>query len=371
MKIKILSIFVVMLIVAIGAQSAEKIKNGFGASISATTTPDYITIEQKPNSDISSNGTFASSDYWVLGTDWAISGNAGVFTTASAISNGNMSSTYGWGTGTMWKIAGGKATFQTTEANTDELYQAFSCISGRSYTVQYTVAGIAAGSSFQPRIGTNYGTAVGTNGTYMESILCAKTGTNITFVGISGADSTQNIDNVIVRQTGLYETNDIYEVVAQLSDKKSYRVEYTISGMDTGTNSCVVMVGNNFGTTRTSDGTYIEDVPFGVATSSNLTFRGISTNISSFTIDNISIREKPEQGYVDTLLLSVEPTDPLVYVAYDCTAEQFTNMVAEGRTMIINSNNSPVEVNIGDKGRNIQKIWHQSSGSSTLTVNGY
>lgn len=369
----ILSIFSIMLILAIEVQSAEKLNNGFGATVSVSTTPQSLFIEQMPNSDIASNGTFATSDYWQKQQLWTVSGNA-TFTTTNQITNGTFAITAGWVTNNaMFHVTGGKGKFITTEANTATLYQVFGCVSGRSYTVQYTIESIADGSSFQPSIGYSYGTAKGTNGTYMESILCTNNSTNVMFTGISGAESTQYIDNVIVRQTGLYETNNIYETIVQLTSLKSYRLTYTVANMDTTTNWVTAYLGTNAFSEVTTNGTYIEDLTFSLNADSNLYFRGVATNISAFTIDDVKISEAPKKAYADTIVMSVDPLDAgSVYVAYDCSAVDFTNMVAQGRTIMVNSNNSPVTISIGDQNRNIQKIWYRSSsGALTFTINGY
>jgi hypothetical protein len=159
---------------AFGA-GAERLKTGFGASVTASTTPTYIAIEQAPNTDIVSNGTFASTSYWITNTQWLVTGGKAQITNTA-----------------------------NTEATlTNDMYQVMpAVVSGKKYRVDYTVANLSLTTNqVQVFVGGGEGEVRTVNGTYSDDI-SAMTDSNITFrvIGLDTNANNLTVDNVTVRE---------------------------------------------------------------------------------------------------------------------------------------------------------------------------
>lgn len=241
-----------VVVVAVGsslAESPRRLANGFGASVTASTTPTSIQFEQAEGSDFCVNGTFASD------SDWTTNGQ--------------------------WSIGGGSAIFTATAAITNTIYQA---------------SGLTTG--------------------------------------------------------------------------KTYRVRFTVAGIDPTTNNVQILLGDNVGTLRTASGTYTEDIPF-LSGDSNLTIRAKATEASALTVDDVSIRLAPVDAFAEVVQLKVGDTDVPVYVGWDCDGTTFTNIYAISRAMIVASNNA-VEIDRNMCSAPIRKLWYRSaSGTPTLTINAH
>jgi len=144
--------------------------NGWGASVTASTTPASITIEQPAGDDVASNGTFASTAYWTTGTLWEAKSGAAYFITAGA------------NTGTMYEVV--------TQLTT-----------GTTYRVEYTLASIGpTTNNVQALVGNTVGTVRTNNGTFTEDIPFLDGSNTLSFIGKASAASDLTIDNVSIRE---------------------------------------------------------------------------------------------------------------------------------------------------------------------------
>ena len=357
--------------------SAERLKTGFGASVTASTTSAYLAVEQQVYSNAIVNGDFADATLWITNTQWEVTGGSALFTSSNSAVNGAFSSTNGWKTnGILWTIAGGYAEFISADSDTGTLSQVSKVLSsGTVYRVDWTLSAtdglvFATASLGDLSYGATGDTHVA-NGTYSDVITAAHQPgvlTNLQIIVTSDGIATCRVDSVALRQVGLSQNNDISQTMSNITAGQSYRVRYTVAGMDSG-NSVQVLVGGSTGTVRTLNGTYNEDVV--PILTSNLAFRAVDTNTSSFTIDNVYVWAKPIPAYAYGVEFSVSPTDIPVYVLYSCSGDTFTNAYNAGTTMIVSSNRA-VTVEQGNTFAPVYGIWYRTaSGSATLGINAY
>lgn len=360
--------------VAMAADSVDRVKHGFGQTLSAVTTPQEMVIRQTPNSDVVSNGTFASDIAWTKGTDWTIAGGYGVFTTSNMLQNGTFANTNWWKTNsTTWLVTGGGATFTAaTDPATNNMFQLVAnIVSGKEYQVEYTVSGLVeTGSTYICFLIGQYatGTVYGTNGTYLETVTALESNTNFYFRGYTtNIAGTVTVDNVYLRLSGS-ETNDIYQTYTNMVKGTQYRVKYTVAGLDPGTNTLTPYLGSNPGTTVTTSGTYTADIySYGA---SQILFRAVATNTSTFTIDNITMSELADEAYVDFLQLSVGPTDMPMYFILNGNGTDFTNSYTESTCMIVTSN-GVLTINDLTGEKKVSRLWYRTaSGTATAIFNG-
>lgn len=168
---KILSITAIMLIVISSAEAAgkERVYGGVGFAASATTTPQEFVFEQPVGTNYISNGTFATTNDWTLGTGWA--------------------------------IGSGDATYTNTIAGTGSISQAsIGLTSSVWYRLIYTVSELSGtDATITPTLGNAAMTARTANGTFTEDVFFAGTDT-LTFELTSGSAATGTLDNVIMYQ---------------------------------------------------------------------------------------------------------------------------------------------------------------------------
>jgi hypothetical protein len=232
------------------AGAIERLRQGFGATLSASTTPQQCVFRQIATTDVVSNGTFDADNAWTTNTGWSIAGGALVWTTDDPL------------------------------------------------------------------------------------------------------------------------TNTAYQACAALRDRETYRIRFTVAGIDPTTNTITVILGASTGTVRTADGTYTEDIPM-YGTSSNITFRATATNAgetAAFTVDNVIVRKLSDIGYAGEIQLNVLPTDVPVYFLLNGSAEAMTNCYAESQCMVVTSN---AVFTVEDNGyRRITEVWYRTgSGTATATLN--
>lgn len=359
-------------------ENAERVKTGFGASVTASTAPTNIVIEQYENDNVVSNGTFASTADWTTNVQWTITGGYAVFASSNSILNGDFASTNAWMTnGPLWAIAGGTCSFLATNIpGTQTMYQALTTVpatSGQVYRINYTVSGIDGPCYIYPEMGptlTATGTVRGTNGVYTETLTVLQGCTNLSFTGYSTTEpATGIIDNVSIRLNGLVQTNELSQEITNIVVGQKYRITYTIASIDPTTNSVYVRIGNNVSPQRTANGTYSDDVY--ASDSSNLAFRVVDTNTSSLTIDDVIVRVAPDAAWANTVDLSVGPTDVPVYLQYNCSGNVFSNQYAAGRTIIVSSN-AAVTLDQGSDRNPFRWFWYRSaSGSPTLRITAH
>jgi hypothetical protein len=172
---------------------------------------------------------------------------------------------------------------------------------------------------------------------------------------------------VFTGTTGV-QTDTIYQAISSLVTGTVYRVKYTISGIDPTTNNCTPYIGSVAGTTRTNDGTFTEDIPF-VNGNLRLSFTGITTNAGAFSIDDVSLRTKPDLAYIEKASFYTSTTALPVYLCWNCNAATATNIFATSKGINVLSN-MVTEIESRDY-MPIQRIWYKaSSGTPTLTING-
>lgn len=232
------------------ADSPERVICGVGASLSASTTPAVFVIEQTPNDNVISNGTFANTTAWTTNVNWLIDS--------------------------------GVATFTTNDTGT-------------------------------------------TNGT-------------------------------------------MYQTIVPCTTDQVYRLVYTAT--ITGPVGIVPQLGTAIGTTRTTSGTFTENLYLN--TTNRLSFTCTATDGATCVVDNVSMRIAPEEAYITHAELRVVPTDVPVYVSYNCDGNDFTNLYAEGRTLIVTSNNvTTIDRTDKEPAIGVRRIWYRTAtGTATLTVNG-
>ena len=77
---KILSMVCAIALVSVSAFAVDPQRSftGWGATVTASTIPASVAIEQAENTDTASNGTFASTSNWQTGTAWRVTGGVQV-----------------------------------------------------------------------------------------------------------------------------------------------------------------------------------------------------------------------------------------------------------------------------------------------------
>jgi hypothetical protein len=140
-------------------------KMGIGYSASVTTTPTEFVFEQSPTAEVVLNGAFASTNYWTLGTNWA--------------------------------IGSGDASYTHTASGTSSLSQAsLTLTTNEKYRLTYTVSELTGtAATFTPSFGNAFYTARTADGTYTEDISFYGTKT-LAFSFSSSSAATGTVDNV-------------------------------------------------------------------------------------------------------------------------------------------------------------------------------
>jgi hypothetical protein len=167
---KKLSIFLTIMLASnsfVMAQAQQRVKCGWGASVTASTTPAYIAIEQVPGTNIILNGTFANTNSW----------------------NTN---------DTVWVISNGTAVAKSSDNSTGTLSQSSitALTSGVWYRVTYTLSGLQGTNSIIPILGSTSGQTDRTaSGTYFDD-LSFRGDQTLSFVNTQGGASTAILDNV-------------------------------------------------------------------------------------------------------------------------------------------------------------------------------
>ena len=163
------SIFLTVMLAStfVMAQAQQRVKCGWGASVTASTTPAYIAIEQVPGTNIILNGTFANTNSW----------------------NTN---------DTVWVVSNGTAVAKSSNNSTGTLMQTAltQLTSGVWYRVTYTLSLMTGTNSVIPILGSVSGlTARTANGTYQDD-LNFRGDQQLVFRDIQGGASTGVLDNV-------------------------------------------------------------------------------------------------------------------------------------------------------------------------------
>ena len=352
------------------------LSHGWGVSLSASTSPKYINIEQGEGLDLVSNGTFANTNGWVLGSNWAVSGNTAIFTTTNLMSNGAFASTNGWLVSGDWSVATGVGKFiTTTTSKTSMTNNLINVTSGTVYSLQYTISSMGGTVTIAPAFGNVTGTVRSANGTYLETITPLASGSNFYFIGSSTDAATGYVDNVSMRVASMVETSTITQAISTgVTAGTTYRIYYTVSGIDAGTNTLEVLLGTDSGGVVASDTIYTPSgyVDIKSSSTSSLVFRAVATNISTFAISAVGLRQAPKPSYANELQLKVSTaTDLPVYIGYNEDSDDFTNHYAVSRAIMVNSNSISYPVIIKNT-KGISKLWYRSSsGTPTLDVVGY
>lgn len=150
------------------ADAPERLISGMGSSLTASTTPAVLVIEQAPKSETVVNGTFADATVW--GT------------------NGN------------WVVDSGVATFSTNNVATTNgsLYQTITPMTtGATYRLKYT-ATITGPVTITPMLGTAQGATKDATGTYTEDLFLNTTNA-LYFTCLATDGATCIVDNVSMR----------------------------------------------------------------------------------------------------------------------------------------------------------------------------
>ena len=163
------SIFLTVMLAStfVMAQAQQRVKCGWGASVTASTTPAYIAIEQVPGTNIILNGTFANTNSW----------------------NTN---------DTVWVVSNGTAVAKSSDNSTGTLAQSSltALTSGIWYRVTYTLSGLQGTNSILPILGSVSGlTSRTAAGTYQDD-LSFRGDQKLSFQNIQGGASTAILDNV-------------------------------------------------------------------------------------------------------------------------------------------------------------------------------
>ncbi|MBL8711681.1 MAG: cadherin domain-containing protein, partial [Alphaproteobacteria bacterium] len=148
----------------------------------------------------------------------------GTATTAvySEVRNGDFATATDWTTGTGWALGGGVATKTSGTAST--LLQTDSTlVSGRSYTVTYTIT--RTGGSIQVNIGGTLGTSRNAAGTYTETITAGASGS----IGFSANNSfAGTVDNFSVKLA----TTPVFATIDNTNGAPSLSPSQVITWMD-------------------------------------------------------------------------------------------------------------------------------------------
>lgn len=308
-----------------------------------TTYPDFVT-----------NGSFTD------GTD--------------LVSNGDFDVDSEWTKGTGWTISGGTASCDGSQASASELreiLQAF--VPNRIYKITYTLSGVTAGT-IKPRLGTTgtYGTTRSTNGTFSDEIVVPEDKPN-QIIFEADASFVGSIDGVIVvdRASTDWQQGDGWAItggialcdgsqtavsnldqnLVQFTVGRTYKVTFTISSVTAGGIKPIMGFGGTSGTTRTVNGTYVENL---VAAGTN---RIILEATSAFVgnVDNVLVEDEiskiiPGQSELKTVSDYIEndrrPVNAEVFAtAMDAVEIDFT---IELKTVDTAAIRTAVETNLAD-----------------------
>lgn len=152
----------------IAGEPPQRLLSGVGASLSVSTTPTVFVLEQPPNDNVISNGTFANTTAWTTNVNWLIDSGVATFTTNdTGTTNGTM--------------------YQTI----------IPCTSNETYRLVYT-ATITGPVKIFPQLGTAIGTTQTTSGTYTEE-LYLNTTNRLSFSAVATDGATCVVDNVSMR----------------------------------------------------------------------------------------------------------------------------------------------------------------------------
>lgn len=317
-------LFACTAIVAQGAASVDRVKNGFGTNLTACTTQQCVVIRQIAGADIVTNGTFASDASWTKGTNWSITGGTAVFASSNMVLNGTFANTNNWETNVYWCTTNSKGFYIVGDNNTNTMFQIITEItSGKTYRLQYTLADLSGYTYVTPYVGSVAGTTYGTNGLISETITALETSTNLIFQG--KVASPNLLANSTFANTNSWETNAWWIVtggkayyksedamtnnisqVVTLTSGLTYKVWYTLADID-GVVFVNPVAGSSNWTARGTNGTYSETLSCelaGTTASTSFQFRAWSDTAATCSIDNVTFCVAPSgTGSVDNVFL--------------------------------------------------------------------
>ncbi|MDE2099125.1 MAG: hypothetical protein KGL39_17860 [Patescibacteria group bacterium] len=139
--------------------------------------------------------------------------------------NGSFASDTGWTKGSGWSITGGHAAASSASTALSQ-NAAYTIVSGRTYTVTYTVASLSAGT-VTASVGGTAGTARSANGTYTDTIVAGSTQvlafTGSGFTGNISAVSVQGPENGFPNNIGTLTVMDGFFIVNVNLTKQFYK----------------------------------------------------------------------------------------------------------------------------------------------------
>jgi len=149
------------------AQAQQRVKCGWGASVTASTTPAYIAIEQVPGTNVILNGTFANTNSWLTND-------------------------------TVWVLSNATAVAKSSDSNTGTLTQTAltTLTTGSWYRITYTLSSLSGSNSLVPVLGSVSGTVARTaDGTYQDDVQF-RGDQQLVFKVVMNGGSTTVLDNV-------------------------------------------------------------------------------------------------------------------------------------------------------------------------------
>jgi hypothetical protein len=164
-------------------------------------------------------------------------------------------------------------------------------------------------------------------------------------------------------------TSSLSQVSIVATAQTEYRLTYTVSELSGTAAAIQPSLGNSVLTSRTADGTYIEDFTF--AGTATLGFEFSATSAATGTIDNVILIAKPEAGWVDFLDLHNTNGALTVEFLFNCNATDFGTAYAADRTMILEDRaGQPLVLGLNGQSTPIYNMWYRTvTGTESFTIN--
>lgn len=252
----------------------------------------------------------------------------------------------------------------------------------KKLTLAFVLSGCVSAWSFAgpERVISGIGSSLSATTTPAEFVIEQKVQNEIISNGTFAATTawaTNAINWVIGSGVATFSTNNtattngtMYQTFESITTGLTYRLKYTAT--ITGPVTLTPSIGETYASSKTSSGTYIQDLY--LSSTNRLNFYAVATDGATCVVDNVSLRIAPEEAYACILDMSVANTDVPVYFSFNCDGNAFTNIYAEGKAMIVVSNDAPLTVQRSDKegAIGVRRMWYRTgAGTSTLRVNAY
>ena len=340
----------------------------FSSSTGWTVSPDWNIsgglLNRPAAQDIVTNGDFSSSTGWTMDHGWSIASGALTNAPVQIVTNGTFGSTSNWVVGTNWGISSGvlqnSPSTSSTTGTTSQTPAAGLIVNGHSYNVVYTLT--RSSNSVKERIGGGtYSASHSATGTINETLV-AGSGSTIDFTGVTGFKGT--IDNLTA--------TDMTTVVTQtpstaLISGHTYQVTFTVTARTAG--SINADVGGTNGTSRSTTGTFTENITAGAGTTVGLeTANGFTGSVDDFSV--IDVTSPTSVTRTASPALSTSTTYLVTYTISSISAGSVKSMVGN-KTGAVNSTTGTFTDQLKPSSTNGSVIGLQTSNGFVGTIDNF